>query len=445
MSISGPAAVSEAAGMATYTVTCGDTPNPVPLLPAIPNTGTLNVGITDGPSPATQAADYGAPTQTLLVCSIATTEFTFDVPIVSDTADEANERFTVTASGTLVAEGPVSQGVTTTITDDDPIATITPLVRVTEGDSGTSVAELTVTLASAAAQATTIAFATEAASASPGSDFSATSGNLVIGVGQTTGTISIPIVGDTVPEPPEAFFVNLGTTDNGTLSTTQKQGIVAIFDNDSGSVPTVSLPKTVSVKENDGNALFAVTLSSPATARTEVSWKTINWTATTADYEKANGKLVFQPGQRTKTISVDLTDDRRDEPDEAFGVILENPIAAALGQKGSFGLIADDDGPKVKIGKPKVRGKRLVTTIGCPDTASGCEGTLVGKAGKLRLGRKAFNLDKGETKKLRLKMSKRARRKLAKRALRAKLKATASDTSGDTRVVKRRARLKRRR
>ena len=41
-------------------------------------------------------------------------------------------------------------------------------------------------------------------------------------------------------------------------------------------------------------------------------------------------------------------------------------------------------------------------------------------------------------------MSKKARRKLADRALKAKLLATASDASGDKRVTKRKARLKRR-
>jgi hypothetical protein len=355
MSISGPSSVSETAVKATYTVTCGDTepvqpPPPLPQLPPIPNTGALAVALTNGPAPAAQAADYGTPTQIALVCSVATTQFTFDVPIVNDSLDETDERFTVTVTGALVAEGPVSQSVATTIIDEDPTAPIPP----------------------------------------------------------------IP------PVPP-------------------------IFDDDGGgaALPTLSLPKTVEVNENDGKARFPMTLSKAATGRTEVSWRTVNWTANTADYERANGKVIFQAGQRTKTISVDLKNDRRDEPDEAFGVILENPVAVTLDEKGALGLIADDDGPKVTIGKAKVRGKRLVTKIGCPETASGCKGRLVGKAGKLKLGRKRFDLANGERKKLRLKMSKKARRKLAEHALRAKLKATASDTSGDTRVVTRRARLKR--
>jgi hypothetical protein len=207
------------------------------------------------------------------------------------------------------------------------------------------------------------------------------------------------------------------------------------------------MPKSVSVEEGTGgttNILFDVNLSSAATERTEVKWKTANFTANSRDYESENGTVVFQKGQRTKTISVDVKGDKRDEPDEAFAVTLSNPVAAAIGQKGSFGVIEDDDGPKVRIGKPRVRGKNLVAKVSCPKSASRCRGTLVGKAGKLKLGRKAFDLQAGAAEKLKLRMSKKARTKLTERALKAKLRATATDASGDTLVTKRKARLKRR-
>ena len=441
MSITGPASVSEAAGVATYTVNCGTGAL------ELPNTGALTVAVADGPAPATQAADYGTPSQPLLACTAVTTSFTVDVPITNDTLDEASEKFTVSASGALVPEGAVSQSVTTTIIDDDPVASIDAVVLVTEGDSGTSAADLTVTLASAAIQATTIGYSTEDFSATSGSDYTATSGDLVIPIGQTTGTISIPIIGDTTPEEiAEAFFVNLLTTDNGSLNPTKKQAAVGIYDNDTAGLPTVSVVKTATVEEGDrgtANILFNVTLSSAATQRTEVGWKTTQWTATAADFDPASGKVVFQVGQRSKSISVDVKGDRRDEPDEAFAVSLQNPVAATLGTKDSIGVIEDDDGPKMSIGKPKLRGKRLVTKVGCPESADGCKGRLVGKSAKLKLGRKKFDLASGEEQKLKLKLSRKARKALAKKRRRAKLIATAADSSGDKRITKRRARLKR--
>ena len=133
------------------------------------------------------------PSQTLLTCTAATTSFTVDVPITSDALDELDEKFTVTASGALAPEGPVSHSVTTTIVDDDPIAASSRSRSSSRATPARSAVELAVTLSSAAAQATTIAFSTEDLTADAGSDYTATSGNVVIPAGQQTRTISVPV------------------------------------------------------------------------------------------------------------------------------------------------------------------------------------------------------------------------------------------------------------
>ena len=439
--ISGPDSIGEAGGKATYTVSCGETQvGPV----SVANTGTLLVSVT----PDATAPDHGDPAPAAVICLPGTTGTvaTIDVPIVNDALDEGAEQFVVNANGALVGVvGPVALSKTTTITDDDPIASIAPVAFILEGDSGTAMVDLAVTLSSAAAQATTIAFTTDDLTATAGEDYTSTSGNIVFQPGELTKTISVPVMGDTFPEGPEGFFVNLNSTDNGSLKTTGKQGGVGIVDNDKSPLPIVSMPKSVTVEEGTGgttNILFSVNLSSAATERTEVKWKTAPFTADQADYESENGTVVFQKGQKTKTISVNVKGDKRDEPDEAFAVALTSAVAAALGQKGSFGVIEDDDGPKIGIGKPRVRGKNLVAKVSCPKSATRCRGKLVGKAGKLKLGRKQFDLQAGESKKLKLRMSTKARRKLSDHALKAKLLATAADASGDTRVTKRKARLK---
>lgn len=435
--ITGPPIVSESAGVATYTVTCGS-------LLGLPLLSSPAVTISVDPA-AEEDGDYGPPEPAQHVCAPGTSEFAVEVPIVNDVLDEVDEKFTVTASGSGGIAG--SASAETTISDDDPVASISPLVRVLEGDSATAVADLAVTLASPAVQPTTIGYTTDALTATPGEDFTATTGNLIIPVGQTTGTISIPIVGDTNPEKVEALYVNLTSTDNGSLSATQKQGGIAIFDNDKPPLPSISMPQSVTVKEGNvgsGNVLFEVSLSAPATERAEVSWRTTDWTAETSDYRTAGGKLVFAVGQRTRTISVNVKGDKTDEPDEAFGLVLENPVNATLASKGAFGVITDDDGPKVKIGKARRTAKRLVTTVTCPATATRCTGRLVGKAGELKLGRAKFDLARGQSAKLKLKLSKKARVALAKRGRRGKLTATAADASGAKRVAVRRIKLKKR-
>jgi Calx-beta domain-containing protein len=432
ITLTGPASVPESAGVATYTVTCGLT-----------DVFTGAFSVDPGPAPAAAAGDdYTEPSVLELPFTcvlLMPSEHTLQVPIVNDTSDEANENFTVTANTVP------TQSIATTIVDDDPVASITPIVFVTEGDSGTQMANTVVTLASAAVQTTTIAFETAGLTATPGSDYTETSGNVVFQPGDLTKTISVPIVGDTAAESPEAFYVNLLSTDNGSLNPTKKQTAIGIFDPDTTPFPTVSLPKAVSVEEGDrgvGNILFDVKLSTAATQRTVVGWKTLGWTATKSDYDSANGKVVFKAGQRSKTISVDVKGDRRNEPDEAFAVELRNPVAATLGaNKASFGIIEDDDGPKMRIGKPRVRGERLAVKVGCPGSADECKGKLVARSGALKLGRKRFNLDGGEAKRLKLKLSDAAQEALSEERGRAKLKATARDASGDRRVTTRRVRV----
>jgi hypothetical protein len=433
ITMTGPASIGETAGTATYTVTCGGT---------LTDVGVLTVSVDPGPATAaTEGEDYELPSGLPITCvPLVASQQTIDVPITNDGSDETTENFTVSAGPTPAL------AVATSIVDDDPIASITPVAFIIEGDSGTQAVELVVTLASAAVQTTTIGFGTENLSATAGPDYTATSGDVIFQPGESSKTISVPVVGDTTPEAAEGFFVNLLDTDNGSLAATAAQGGVGIFDNDKAALPTVSLArKSVSVEEGNsgtGNLLFDVTLSSAATQRTVVAWKTGDWTAKAGDYDGANGKVVFQAGQKSKNISVDVKGDRRDEPDEAFTVALSNPVAATLGAtKAAFGVIADDDGPKVRISKPRVRGKNLVTKVSCPAGTTGCKGKLKGKVGQRKLRRARFDLEKGEATKLKVKLSRGIREALEDSGRRAKLVATATDPSGDTRRTRRRARL----
>ena len=440
ITVEGPTSVNENAGKASYEVTCGTMPNLVPTLPPVPYTGTVNITVEPEPG-----ARYGAPTDSSHDCSAVTpNSFSFDIPITDNTADDGNQDFKVTATGLLA--DPSTDSVTTTIVDNDPIASIVPVVFVTEGQNDT--AKVLVTLSSAPAGTMTIPYATQDLTASAGSDYTFTSGTLAFAAGETSKAISVPIIDDSGVEGPEALLVDLGNPSNGTLSPTAKQAAIGIFSDDVPPEPAASISRTVTVEEgNRGtvNALFEVALSFVPTKEVRVSWRTLDWTATGADYESKKGTLVFAAGQRTKSVSVDVNGDKNDEPDEAFGITLENPVAATLAAtKSGFGIITDDDGPKVRIRKPKARKRVIVTKLGCPDASTQCIGELVIKMGRKRVGKAAaFDLAKGTESKVRVRMSRKARRKLQKRARKVRLIVTARDASGDERRTKRKVRLKR--
>ena len=449
--VSGPATIGEAAGPATFTVACGtaDAGGGVET----PFNGQLTVTVTPGSPPAMQGTDYGDASRTTVECVLGmpVPSEPVQVPITDDALDEPGEKFTVTIAGTLASTSlteptrDVNASFTTTITDNDvPEATIAPLVFVAEG---TPTVEALVTLSQTPVEPATVTFATEDSSALAGSDYTTTSGELTIPAGQTTGTITVPILDDSTPEPPEAFYVNLSSPVNATLNDTKKQAAVGIFDPDKPPVPAASVPESVTVTEGHTgtvNVLFPITLSVASSERVQLDWRTGNFTANLADYESAKGTVTFEPGQTTQTVSVNVKGDTRDEPAEAFGLVLGNPRGATIAAPGgSFGVITDDDGPKVGIGKPVRKGKSLVTVIQCPNTGDVCEGRLFLTIGKIKAGSAAFGLQKGQGVELRVKLSRKARRALSKRARRVKFRARAADSTGTIRVTERTFRVKR--
>ena len=108
-----------------------------------------------------------------------------------------------------------------------PIASINS-VTVVEGSAASTVANLTVTLSAASTQNVTVQYATTDGTAKAGTDYTATTGTLTIAAGQTTGTISIPIVNNNINEAVEKFTVTLSNPVNATIAT--GTGTVTISD-----------------------------------------------------------------------------------------------------------------------------------------------------------------------------------------------------------------------
>lgn len=98
-----------------------------------------------------------------------------------------------------------------------PIASLSGTTSVTEGSSGTKYATYTVTLSSAASSTVKVVYTTANSSATAGSDYGTTSGTLTIAAGATSGTITVPIYGDTTYEGNETFTLTLSSATNATL------------------------------------------------------------------------------------------------------------------------------------------------------------------------------------------------------------------------------------
>ncbi len=106
-----------------------------------------------------------------------------------------------------------------------------------EGNGGTVELTFTVTLSQPSETTVKVSFATAdntalggADQSTPGADFVITSGQLTFEPGITSQTISVPVIGDTVDEPTENFFVNLTNPLGADISNDQGAGWIVDDD-----------------------------------------------------------------------------------------------------------------------------------------------------------------------------------------------------------------------
>jgi hypothetical protein len=113
-------------------------------------------------------------------------------------------------------------------------------------------------------------------------------------------------------------------------------------------LPTIA-PADVAILEGDsGTSALSVkfTLSSPGAEVISASYATQDGSATAGlDYLPAAGQLVFQPGETTQTINLQVLRDTQPESDETFSVHLTDPLNAKLSVAEAVITIYDEDNP----------------------------------------------------------------------------------------------------
>jgi hypothetical protein len=216
-------------------------------------------------------------------------------------------------------------------------------VTVAEGNTGTVAAAFTVTLSAASDQPVTVAYATGDGSATAGSDYQTTSGTLIFAPGETSKTITVPVIGDRLPEPTETFVVNLSSPTNATIA--DGQGVGTIVD-DEPRISISDVTKSEGRRNKTTLFTFTVTLSAAYDQAVTMSYRTVNGTATTSDndYVARTGTLTFAPGETTKTITIEVKGDSKKEASETFYLDLFGLSGNALFTKNrGIGTILNDD------------------------------------------------------------------------------------------------------
>lgn len=289
--------------------------------------------------------DYTA-TGGVLVIGQGQTNAGVAIRVYADVVDEGDsERFFLRISGASNATISANQGDVTIVDDDgSPLLGIQD-VMMTEGDSGTNYLDLVVVLNLASGRDVTADFASSNGTAVAGTDYIATNGVVTIPAGQTTGTISVAVVGDVSDEGAfETFFVDLDNVSGAGLAGARGQGTIIDDDEDNRILWILG----ADVLEGDGgttNLEFTVGMSGPSPIDVSVDFATSNGTAMAgADYVAKTGRLSIPPGQVEGTISVGVKGDTLYEGSwETFTVNLSDPSNAVIADSEGVGRVFDDD------------------------------------------------------------------------------------------------------
>jgi hypothetical protein len=231
---------------------------------------------------------------------------------------------------------------------DCPAALSIANVALSEGTNASPVARFVVSLSKPATTAVTVNWATADGTATvAGDDYRASSGTLVFARGQLSKTVSVYVRGDATVEQDESFGVVLS---NAVGATIDKATATATIRNDDAVqvvIPSLSIGDTQLLERNRGRseARFTVTLSQATSIPVAVRCATINGTATVADgdYVATSVRLVFAPGETSKTVAVSVPGDTRIESDETFGLVLTGPTGASIAKSTGIATILNDD------------------------------------------------------------------------------------------------------
>ena len=300
-------------------------------------------------SSAVEGDDYVAaasPVGSPLVIPRGARSVQVPVALVDDDVEEPVERFQLVLSGPSNAGFGDGIGVATILDDDAaPQILIDDAAAVYEA-AGASVS-FAVRLSRAAADAVTVEFATEDATALAGDDYIHTSDTLTFAAGQTAMTVGVDLVDDDVAEETETFGLRLSNPSSNATVGDNDSAVATVLDDD--ALPKLSVFDAPVATEGT-TATFSVELSRASALAVTVAYAAVAdpfggdaAAIPGQDFEAVTGTLTIPARTTSATVTVPLPDDALDEHTETFWLRLADPTDATVEDGTGIGTIADDD------------------------------------------------------------------------------------------------------
>ncbi|MCX6857322.1 MAG: PKD domain-containing protein, partial [Verrucomicrobia bacterium] len=293
---------------------------------------------------ATNGTDYTSLSGTLSIARNTTA--TLSIAPIQDSLNEGTETITLTLTPDPAYTLSVDSSVTLMLRDDElPQINISGPNNIWTESPGASIG-FYISRTGSTTNALTVN-CTLAGTATAGLDFTWASSSVTIPAGATGAYLSGYLLSDTLAEGTETLILNLAP------GTGYSEGIASatgyIYDQDSAATSSLVgfSAATSSISEGAGTVLIPVALDAPAATAVTVAYNVNGGTATGAgiDFALSSSVLTFAPGETSKNISLVVTDDLIDEPDETLVITLTPATNAHFGISTQTVTVTDNDAP----------------------------------------------------------------------------------------------------
>ncbi len=270
-------------------------------------------------------------------------------PGTARTGDHATVLLNGEPSGEVVIG---ERGVAQMLAADPDLASALPALSIgdaaiAEGDTGSRLMTLTITLSRAVEESVGVDWITgdgtavgAAGTVCSGADFLEANGHVVIPAGDTAYDVHVPICGDVMPEADEVLYVDLLSPVGATLLDPQGRG--TILDDD--TPPQLSVNNVTVTEPPSGSVManFRVSMSHTWDQPVTFHYQSAPGTAQAGlDYLSISGDGTVPVGSLETTVSVEVLADTIDEDDETFFLNLSTPGNATILDGQGQGTIVD--------------------------------------------------------------------------------------------------------
>ncbi|MFY0604573.1 MAG: hypothetical protein JXQ93_11520, partial [Flavobacteriaceae bacterium] len=301
--------------------------------------GGFDVNVSTADNTATTAdSDYTpVSAQTLSFSGTAGESETFTITPTADATSESDETVIIGMVGLFPgtvssSDIDITDGAILTILNDDDVSVSINDPSVSEGASGSTTLQFTVSLSDPApAGGATVDYATSNGTATAGTDYTAIgTTTLSFSAGETSKTIDVTVAGDATVENDETLTITLSNPTGTSVIISDATGTGTITNDDTATVTIAN----VAVNENDGTATVTLALDNAVDGGFDVDVSTADNTATTADgdYTAVTSATETFAGTASETQTFDITigGDTKVEINELIDIFMNNLVVPTV-------------------------------------------------------------------------------------------------------------------